>query len=724
MALNFPDNPATNEYFTDNTSGFTYQWNGTVWISVASTQTTSLKEFDDIAGSFNGSTTTFSLTFGNGTTKVYPLSVNQITIAIGGILQNAGDDFTISGDQITFTTAPDAGLTFQGMFYGSSVSMNSVAAGSITTSSLSTGGPIWNVGGDVTVAGIVTVGSSSVVIDGPSNEIRVGTGATINASGIVIGGSGIVTATAFYGDGSNLEGVTSGIGTTGSVNTSGIITASSFTGSGEGLTNIGGQMHAISYSPGIAATGVGATSNIVITFNKPVKANTGTITLKEGAADGSTVESFDVATSDKITISGGQITIDPTSDFNLSTSIYVAVPAGSYKDILNTSSSPGISTYSFETEAGSPYTDPFDGTFQLFTSGSNSAGVLGHNNTVYYSSPRQIPGNSWRYATNQRNTALATKTDGSLWSWGEASNGVLGQGNNTQRSSPSRIGSDSTWDDIFIGGATTPFAMATKTDGTLWVWGSNVQGQHGQNDRTERNSPIQIPGTQWKLSGVQESNEGNQTAYAFKTDGTLWAWGDNAQGNLGQNDGVDRSSPVQIPGTQWNIENGQSYLQRAFYATKTDGTLWVWGWAANGEHALNDSGISHSSPRQIPGTQWKFVSGGQVNFAIKTDGTLWALGGNASSGGNGTGNAIASVPVSSPIQIPGTQWETVSGGNYFYAATKTDGTFWMWGNQNPGRFGLNNGGTVAYSSPIQVPGTQWAYGQVAEGSTFFLKNYS
>ena len=83
------------------------------------------KEFDDIAGSFNGSDTTFSLTFGNGTTKVYPLSVNQITIAIGGILQNAGNDYTISGDQITFTTAPDAGLTFQGMFYGSSVSMNS-----------------------------------------------------------------------------------------------------------------------------------------------------------------------------------------------------------------------------------------------------------------------------------------------------------------------------------------------------------------------------------------------------------------------------------------------------------------------------------------------------------------------------------------------------------------------------------------------------------------------
>ena len=92
MALNFPDSPATNDYFTDNTSGFTYQWNGTVWISVGSTQSTTMKEFDDISGSFNGSTTTFELTFGNGTTKVYPFSANQITIILGGILQNAGDE--------------------------------------------------------------------------------------------------------------------------------------------------------------------------------------------------------------------------------------------------------------------------------------------------------------------------------------------------------------------------------------------------------------------------------------------------------------------------------------------------------------------------------------------------------------------------------------------------------------------------------------------------------
>ena len=699
MALNFPDNPATNEYFTDNTSGFTYQWNGTVWISVASTQTTSLKEFDDISSSFNGSTTTFSLTFANGSTKVYPLGVNQITIVIGGILQNAGDDFTISGDQITFTTAPDAGLTFQGMFYGSSVSMNSVSAGSITTSSLSTGGPIWNVGGDVTVAGIVTVGSSSVVIDGPSNEIRVGTGATINASGIVIGGSGIVTATAFYGDGSNLEGVISGIGTTGSVNTSGIITASSFTGSGEGLTNIGGQMHAISYSPGIAATGVGATSNIVITFNKPVKANTGTITLKEGAADGSTVESFDVATSDKITISGGQITIDPTSDFSLSTSYYVAVPAGSYKDILNTSSSPGISTYSFETEV-----DPEFESGLLFVWGRNTSAHLGLNDNANRSLPQQIPGTTWSTFDQGNYLSAATKSDGTLWIWGDNGRGGIGVNDTVKRSSPTQV-PGTQWSTTKFQMCAGRVPMAIKTDGTLWViGGENGTGELGLNDIAHRSSPNQLPGTQW--SKVSQSS---QESLAIKTDGTLWAWGDNTNGQIGVNDKAHRSSPKQVPGTQWSHCFNGGLNTNAAFATKTDGTLWAWGGGGSGQLGQNNT-VDYSSPIRIPGTQWMLDSvaaNDNTASALKTDGTLWVWGSN----GNGEVSPIGiGVNYSSPHQIPGTQWQSAK---MNMIANKTDGTLWAWGYNSFGAMGVND--NTPRSSPVQIPGTWSSIADINRG---------
>ena len=105
----------------------------------------------------------------------------------------------------------------------------------------------------------------------------------------------------------------------------------------------------------------------------------------------------------------------------------------------------------------------------------------------------------------------------------------------------------------------------------LYSWGQNTNGQLGQNDRTYRSSPVQIPGTTWSsISG----GVGGAFSLATKTDGTLWTWGSNYQGRLGQNDTIRYSSPVQIPGTTWSsIESGNDHS----LATKTDGTLWSWG---------------------------------------------------------------------------------------------------------------------------------------------------
>jgi alpha-tubulin suppressor-like RCC1 family protein len=688
MALNFPDNPITNSYYTDTTSGFTYQYNGTAWISVGSTATTQIKELDNISGSFDNATQTFSLTIAGS--PVYPVNINQITINLGGILQNAGDDFTISGDEITFTTPPASGLTFAGMFYGSSISLNSPTSGSIGTAALSTGGPIWNIGGDVTVAGIVTVGSSSVTIDGPSNELRVGTGATINESGIVIGGSGIVTATTFYGDGSNLDGITAGIGTTGSVNTTGIITASFFYGAGIGLTNIGGPLNAIAYSPGIGATGVGATSNIVVTFNKPVKINSGTITLREGAVDGSITESFDVTSTDRITISGGVVTIDPTSDLGVGTSYYVVFPADAYKDILDTTSTVGITSYYFETAAGG-------GGF--FASGNTSLNAL--NDAVPRSSPTQIPGIQWSKVTADQVTASALRSDGTLWNWGSGQYGALGQNDEVPRSSPIQV-PGTQWTDKFDSGFFG--IMAIKTDGTLWGWGLNDQGQLGQNigNPNHRSSPVQIPGTQWNNVAQR------YISLATKTDGTLWAWGYGYAGTLGINRSVNHSSPTQIPGTQWNkfdVQGGVSL------ATKTDGTLWAWGNNGYGGLGLNDNiAVDRSSPTQIPGTQWDSVSTNySAGFATKTDGTLWAWGANDTvSSRLGLNDQVHR---SSPTQIPGTEWQSLVSGQNNTFATKTDGTLWAWGLNTQGQFGIND--TIPRSSPHQIPGTYWSTASIA-----------
>ena len=149
-----------------------------------------------------------------------------------------------------------------------------------------------------------------------------------------------------------------------------------------------------------------------------------------------------------------------------------------------------------------------------------------------------------------------------------------------------------------------------KTDGTLWTWGLNNNGMLGQNEDIRRSSPVQVPGTTWKHISFSHYN-----LLATKTDGTLWGWGPNESGQLAQNalnpGGI--SSPVQIPGNTWSIVGGVGA------ATKTDGTLWTWGGDnAPGKLGLNDR-INRSSPTQVPGTSWADVKvHNKVIFANKS----------------------------------------------------------------------------------------------------------
>ena len=99
---------------------------------------------------------------------------------------------------------------------------------------------------------------------------------------------------------------------------------------------------------------------------------------------------------------------------------------------------------------------------------------------------------------------------------------------------------------VFLNAAVSRFGVnAIKTDGTLWAWGNNTNG--GMGGTPSRSSPIQIPGTTWKEIAIGDDG----TRVAVKTDGTMWAWGDNAQGQLGQNNETEYSSPRQIPGSSW-----------------------------------------------------------------------------------------------------------------------------------------------------------------------------
>jgi alpha-tubulin suppressor-like RCC1 family protein len=298
-----------------------------------------------------------------------------------------------------------------------------------------------------------------------------------------------------------------------------------------------------------------------------------------------------------------------------------------------------------------------DGT--LWAWGANNTGSLGQNETANRSSPIQVPGTGWSFDKIGGGQACITaiKTDGTLWTWGEGEYGKLAQNDQANRSSPKQV-PGTQWSEVSDNAFHANHFL--KTDGTLWTVGSKFGGMLGLNDQVDRSSPTQIPGTSWSSISA-----GYYHTIATKTNGTLWTWGYN-YGYLGLNFGGARSSPVQIPGTQWNTSRGYmgGYGSGGGFAIKTDGTLWMWG--NNGAGSLGQNGIvPRSSPTQIPGTQWSRVTGGPIfsNLisAQKTDGTLWVWG--AASAGKLGQNDVANR--SSPTQIPGTWSKSDTGGAIF-----------------------------------------------------------
>ena len=204
-----------------------------------------------------------------------------------------------------------------------------------------------------------------------------------------------------------------------------------------------------------------------------------------------------------------------------------------------------------------------------------------------------------------------------LWAWGHNSYGRLGDNTITNRSTPvTTFAGGTNWKQV-SGGAR--HISAIKTDGTLWTWGRNsFFGQLGVNDSTQRNTPVTTfaGGTNWK----QVSCGGYHTT-AIKTDGTLWAWGYNALGVVGDNTGIDRSTPVTTfaGGNNWKYLGFGSSTANA--AIKTDGTLWTWG--RNNVRQVGDTTlINRSTPVTTfaGGTNWKQISLGYHMVAV-TSGT-------------------------------------------------------------------------------------------------------
>lgn len=348
---------------------------------------------------------------------------------------------------------------------------------------------------------------------------------------------------------------------------------------------------------------------------------------------------------------------------------------------------------------------------RLWLSGDNTNGQLGNNTVTASSNFVQTVGTAvnWKQVENNHSSTLAIKTDGTLWGWGRNGYGELGDNTIAHRSSPVQtIAFGTNWKQVSKG---LNSVAAIKTDGTLWTWGENINGELGDNTSTpKRSSPVQTVsfGDNWLQVSIGYSHVG-----AVKQDGTLWMWGSNAYGQLGDNTIVPKSSPVQTiaSGNNWKQV---SCTERNTAAIKKDGTLWIWGANAYGQIGDNTI-VDKSSPVQTIAYSgnWKRVSFGYAHVgALKTDGTLWCWGRNLN--GQLGDNSITSK--SSPVQTIsyGTNWKTIDCGNSHTASIKNDGSLWLWGGNGSGI--LADGTTTDRSSPVQTALGGFNWKQVACGS--------
>lgn len=331
-----------------------------------------------------------------------------------------------------------------------------------------------------------------------------------------------------------------------------------------------------------------------------------------------------------------------------------------------------------------------DGT--LWAWGYNGYGQLGDGTTVNKTAPVQINlSPNWEIGVGE-NHSLTIK-NGTLWAWGSNAYGQLGNGGTSNETTPVQIGTDTNWTRVIAGNYSS---YAIKSDGTLWAWGYNASGRLGDGTIINRNTPVQITtATNWKKVVA-----GNGHTLAIKTDGTLWVWGNNSNGKLGLGYAVISTQvPTQVgTSTDWiDVSAGGTFS----LAIKANHTLWAWGGNYYGQ--LGD-GTTTDKPTPIQigtDTNWEgIMAGGYHSLAKKSNGTLWSSGENIS-GQLGIGTTTNQ---STFTQIGNdTNWTIFTAGNNHSAAIKNDGSLWTWGGSGFGQLGNGTQGTVTIPIMINCP---------------------
>ncbi len=302
------------------------------------------------------------------------------------------------------------------------------------------------------------------------------------------------------------------------------------------------------------------------------------------------------------------------------------------------------------------------------------------------------------------NHSLTVRADGTVWAWGNNDHGQLGDGTLKPASLPKQVkgGTGKKW----LGGIKAVSAglchsLAVGNDGTVWAWGWNDQGQLGNGTAKDSHVPVQVKDSSGKgrLEGIVAVSAGFSHSLALANDGTVWAWGSNTSGQLGDKTATDRTLPVQVKDS-----SGEGKLEGIVaisagdvhsLALSNDGTVWAWG--ANNHGQLGDETTDdRSKPMQVKdssgGSQLGGIKGVSAGFyhslAVGNDGFVWAWGRNDYGQLGDWTTEDRSKPVQVKDSPSGSQLggiKSVSAGVYHSLALGDDGSVWAWGNNEHGQ---------------------------------------
>ena len=351
-----------------------------------------------------------------------------------------------------------------------------------------------------------------------------------------------------------------------------------------------------------------------------------------------------------------------------------------------------------------------DGT--LWGWGDNSFGQLGIGTTVLSNLPIKIgpfinsasPPTFIDFSAGNFHSAAIT-SNGALYTWGFNNNGQIGDGTTVNKSSPVKIGSLS-WSKIATGSACT---LAIDSSSQLFAWGATPVGD---NSTVARSSPVKI-GTNQASSWVAIT-AGNSFRGAISNLGHLYVWGSQSVGELGS--GTAGNAVVPLDPLSWTqIATGGD--AQSMYGLAANGTMYVWGSASSGGLGNGTTTPSVSSPTQLAafaGLSFIKISGainttGPAGAGILTDGRLYTWG----IGTNGLGARGTTVSASNPTQVTGS-WVTIESNQFSQAAFKTGNTLFTWGDNGFGQMG--DGTTINKSSPVQIGSSSWTQIAVTSGA--------